>query len=164
MRIKWLLIRGKHWLWLVIITAAMSLGAAPDRTAYSNTSNKELKQRAFRLVKNIRELADSYNRKDRDLMAEYDKKNRPEIRIDERKVMRDQWIKESDRLHDSTMRRYRDQYLSDALLLVDELYRRLPKRLRRPDLLPMYQHPTNVLGLETIANHLELLSKSLPDA
>ena len=64
----------------------------------------------------------------------------------------------------STIRYYRDHYWSDAILLVDELYRRLPKRLRQTNLLPMYQHPTNVLGLETIANHLELISKSLPDS
>jgi hypothetical protein len=28
----------------------------------------------------------------------------------------------------------------------------------------IYQHPTNILGVEVIANHLELISKSLPDS
>jgi hypothetical protein len=131
---------------------------------YSNTSNKELKQRVFRLVKSIRELVDSYNKKDRALMAEYDKKARPEIRTDERKLIRDQWIRESDGVHDSTLRYYRDHYLSDAILLLDELYRRVPKRMRQPSILPIYQRPTNVLGLEVIANHLEVVAKSLPDS
>jgi hypothetical protein len=52
-------------------------------------------------VKNIRELVDSYKKKDWELMAEYDEKNKPEIRIDERKAMKEQWLKESDAVHDS---------------------------------------------------------------
>ena len=157
-------IKPKHWPVLAILFAAMSFGATPERMIYSNASNKELKQRVFRLVKGIRDLVDSYNRKDRQLMADYDKKARPEIRIDERKLIRDQWIKESDSVHDSTIRYYRDHYLSDAVLLLDELYKRVPRRMRQPNLLPMYQHPTNVLGLEVIANHLEVVAKSLPDS
>jgi hypothetical protein len=58
-------------------------------------------------VKPIRELVDSYNKKDRELMSECDKKNKPEIRIDERKEMRKQWLKESDAVHDSSMRYYK---------------------------------------------------------
>jgi hypothetical protein len=163
MRIRSAFTKRVH-LWLVIVLAGLSLGATQDRTIYSNTSNKELKQKAFALVKSIRTLVDSYNKKDRELMTEYDKKNRKEIPIDERKATRGQWIRESDAVHDSTMRYYRDHYWSEAILLVDELYRRVPKRLRQTNVLPIYQHPTNVLGLETIANHLELLSKSLPDS
>jgi len=164
MRNRWALVECKNLPLLMIVLAGLCLGATPDKTVYTNTSNKELKQKALQLVKNIRELVDSYNKKDRELMADYDKKNKPEIRIDDRKVMRDQWIKASDAVHDSTMRSYRDRYLSDAILLVDELYRRLPKRFRQTNLLPIYQHPTNVLGLEVVANHLEVLSKSLPDS
>ena len=52
----------------------------------------------------------------------------------------------------------------DAILLLDELYRRVPQRMRQKDMLPIYQHPTNVLGVEAIANHLELMAKALPDA
>ena len=163
MRIRWAVTKGAHLL-LLIVLAGLSLGATQERTIYSNTSNKELKQKAFGLVKSIRGLVDSYNKKDRELMTEYDKKDRKEIPIDERKAARGQWIRESDGVHDSTMRYYRDHYWSEAILLVDELYRRVPKRLRQSNVLPIYQHPTNVLGLETIANHLELLSKSLPDS
>src|SRR5437899_9588051 len=109
MRNKWALVECKH-LPLLMIVLALCLGATPDKTIYSNTSNKELKQKALRLVKNIRELVDSYNKKDRELMAEYDKKDKPEIRTDERKAMRAQWLRESDGIHDSAMRSYRDNY------------------------------------------------------
>jgi hypothetical protein len=164
MGINWVLIQRKTLLLLLLFVAGMSLGAAPEKTVYSAMSNKDLKQRASRLVKNIRDLVDSYNKKDRELMTDYDKKNRPEIRIDDRKVIRDQWLRKSDAVHDFAMRHYRDHYWSDAILVVDELYKRLPARLRRKDVLPIYQHPTNVLGLQTIANHLELSAKSLPDS
>ena len=97
-------------------------------------------------------------------MDEYDKKNQPEIRIDERKTMREQWIKESDALHDSSMRTYRDNYWAEAILLRNELYRGLPKKLNQTDLSPIYQNPTNVLGVQVIADHLELIAKSLPDS
>src|SRR5215470_9620709 len=92
----------KHLLFVAIFIVGIPCGGAPapDKTVYSNTSNKELKEKALRLVKNIRELVDSYNKKDSALMAEYDKKDKPEIRIDERKAMRDQWLKESDAVHD----------------------------------------------------------------
>jgi hypothetical protein len=150
----------------MIFLVGISCGSAPapDKTVYSNTSNKELKQKALRLVKNIRELVDSYKKKDRELLAEYDKKDKPEIGIDERMALRRQWLKESDAVHDSAMRTYKDNYWADAILLRNELYRRLPKKLDQKDLAPIYQTPTNVLGIQLIADHLELIAKSLPDS
>jgi hypothetical protein len=67
----------KHFLWVVVSIAALTLGAASERTIYSNTSNKELKQKTLQLVKNVKELVYSYNKKDRELMSEYDKKTSP---------------------------------------------------------------------------------------
>ena len=159
---------GKRYrVWLLLFLAVTCLGAAAEKSeksVYSQISNKDLKQRTLRLVKNIRDLVESYNQKDRELMTDYDKKNRPEYRLDERKAMREQWVRQSDAVHDATLRRYKENYWSDAILLLDELYRRVPQRMRQKDILPIYQHPTNVLGVETIANHLELMAKALPDA
>ena len=148
--------------WFLLFLAIMSLGAAAERSVYSQSSNKDLKQRTLTMVKNIRTLVTSYQQKDRELMASYDKKV-TEYRVEERKSVREQWIRQTDAAHDETMRRYRDNYWSDAILLLDELYRRVPQRMRQKNILPIYQHPTNVLGVETIANHLELLAKALPD-
>ena len=131
---------------------------------YSQRRQTRNSKKTLGLVKNIRALVDSYNKKDRALLAEYDKKNQPEIRTDERKAMREQWIKESDTVHDSAMRSYRENYWADAILLRNELYRRLPKKLNQTDLSPIYQNPTNVLGVQVIADHLELIAKSLPDS
>jgi hypothetical protein len=166
MRIKRAVIRRNYFLSLTIFVVGISYGAAPepDKTVYSKTSNKELKEKTLGLVKNIRGLVDSYNKKDRELMAEYDKKNKPEIRTDERKAMREQWLKESDVVHDSVMRSYKENYWADAILLRDEIHRRLRKRLNQTNLARIYQHPTNVLGIQVIANDLQLISKSLPDS
>jgi hypothetical protein len=166
MRIRWSVNRCSYFLFLTIFVVGISCGAAPepDKTIYSKTSNKELKEKTLGLVKNIRALVDSYNKKDRALLAEYDKKNQPEIRTDERKAMREQWLKESDAIHDSAMRSYKESYWSDAILLRNELYKRLPKNLDQKDLAPIYQNPTNVLGVQLIADHLELIAKSLPDS
>lgn len=160
------LARCNYFLLLTIFLAGISCGSAPapDKTIYSNTSNKELKQKTLQLVKSIRDLVDSYNKKDRALMAEYDKKNGPEVRIDERKVIREQWLKESDAVHDSFMRNYRDSYWAEAILLRNEIQKRLPKKPQQTNLSPIYQNPTNLLGVRVIADHLELISKSLPDS
>jgi hypothetical protein len=166
MRIGCAIRRRNYFLLLIIFVVGISCGAAPepDKTVYSKTSNKELKEKTLSLVKNIRALVDSYNQKDRALMAEYDKKNRPEIRTDDRKAIREQWLKESDALHNSSMRTYRDNYWSDAILLRNEIYKRLPKTLQQKNLEPLYQNPTNVLGIQVIADNLELISKSLPES
>jgi len=166
MRISWAATRRNYFLLLTIFVVGISCGSAPapDKTVYSNTSNKELKQKALRLVKSIKDLVDSYNKKNRELMAEYDKKDKPEIRIDERKTMREQWLKESDAVHDSAMRSYKESYWAEAILLRNEIYRRLPKQLNQKNLAPIYQNPTNVLGVQVIADHLELIAKSLPDS
>ena len=72
--------------------AGVSYGAAPtpDKTIYSDTSNKELKQKALQVVKSIRELVGSYDIKDRELMVAYNKKDQPKLRADARIELRDQ--------------------------------------------------------------------------
>jgi hypothetical protein len=147
----------------VLMIGGVATAVAAERTIYSTVSNKELMSRALRLVTQIRDLTYSHKERDRELMAEHDKKSRPEIRIDQRRVMREQWLRESEALHDKTLRQYREKYWADAILLRDELYRRLPKRFRQPHTAVMYQYPTNVLGVEAIADHLELLARSLPE-
>jgi hypothetical protein len=166
MRMKGAITRPNSFLLLIVFLAGVFCGATPasDKTIYSNTSNKELKQKALQLVKSIRELVDAYNKKDRELLDEYGKKDNPKRRIDERKAMRDQWLKASDAVHDAAMRSYKENYWADAILLRNELYRRLPNQPNQKDVALIYQIPTNVLGIGLIADHLELLAKSLPDS
>ena len=166
MSMKRAVTRHNSFLVLIVFLAGAAYGAAPapDKTIYSNTSNKELKQKALQLVKSIRELVDAYNTKGRELRAAYDKKDKPELSREARKAMRDQWLNESDAVHASAMHTYKEHYWADAILLRNELYRRLPKQQNQKNLAPIYQNPTNVLGIQVIADHLELSAKSLPDS
>ena len=149
---------------LLGLLAIITLGATTEKTVYSHVSNKVLKQKSLQLVQEIRRLVDSYNKKDRELMTEYDRKDRPNTSKGGAQATRQQWLKDSDLAHDSTMRYYKDHYWADAILLIGELNRRLSERAKQPELLRLYQHPTNVLGLAAIAGHLELHSKLLPDS
>jgi len=148
---------------LLVFAGAVLIGATPARTTYSDTANKELKPRVMRLVKDIRELVYAHKKQDGELMATFDKRDRVDATKDERKRVREQWIRDSDTAHDSFMREYKEKYWADALLLRNELLRRLPKQFRQPQLAAIYQYPTNLLGVEAIADNLELLAKSLPD-
>src|SRR5215475_7458570 len=59
------------------ITAAATLRLtlySDAASKYSSDSNKQLQSTALGLVKKIRELVDSYNKKDRELMADYQTK------------------------------------------------------------------------------------------
>ena len=149
---------------LLVVIAGLSISATSERTAYTNTSNKELKPQVIRLVNDIRQLVYAYKKKDGELLATSDKRDRDDISKEERKRAREQWIKESDASHDAVMRQYKEKYWADAILLRNELLRRLPKNVRQPQLTAVYQYPTNVLGVEVIADNLELLAKSLPDS
>ena len=162
MRIGWPAGKRKPSL-VFIVVGVIVIGATPERTIYSDTPNKELKARASRLVKNIRELVYTHKNADRELLAAFDQKDRPESRINERKRVREQWIRESNLVHDFFVREYKEKYWADAILLRNELHRRLPKDFRQPQLSGLYQQPTNILGVEAIADNLELLAKSLPD-
>ena len=146
---------------IAIFVAAKSFAATAP--VYSKMSNAELKAAALRVVRDIRDRVDSYNKKDKELTDEYDK-NFLATRTDERKELKGRWLKESDALQDSAMRSYSDGYRPNAISLIQELHRRLPSRFRGAKLPTIYQNPTNVKGLEAIADHLELTAKSLPDS
>jgi hypothetical protein len=67
MRMKRAVTRCNYFLLLIVFLAGGTCDSAPapDKTIYSNTSNKELKQKALLVVKSIRELVNSYNTKDK---------------------------------------------------------------------------------------------------
>jgi hypothetical protein len=153
----------KLYLPIIGFFSIIVMGAAVERTVFSEISNRELKQKAYVLVRNVRVLIASHNKKEEELLADYDRRDRPGSGVVSARSLRDQWLRESDGIHDSTMRYYKDHYWADAILLIDELLRRQPKRGRQSDILKIYQYPTNVLGLRAIADHLEANTKTLPD-
>jgi hypothetical protein len=161
-------VKCKAFLLFVIIAAVTAIATAGRTVSfaaaekYARVSNKELQSQALRLVKNLRDIAYSYNKKDKELLVEYNA-NYLATRTTERQAVRDQWRKKSEEVLRSSVRDYQQKFLADSISLRDELSRRLPKRLRRPDTSNLYKNPPNVLAIEAIADDLELLAKSLPD-
>jgi hypothetical protein len=160
-------IKGKTFLFLVILAgiaaATLRLTLYSDAASkYSGDSNKQLQSTTLVLVKKIRGLVDSFNKKDRELMADY-QTNYLATRTTERQRIRDQYEKNLKEANESTVRDYKEKLLAESKTLRAELHRRLPERLRRPNLSKIYEKPSIVMEMEIIADDLELLSKSLPD-
>jgi hypothetical protein len=159
--------KGKTFLFVVILAvitaAALRLTLYSDAASkYSGDSNKQLQSTALGLVKKIREVVDSFNKKDRELMADYET-NYLASRTTERQGIRDQYAKNLKEANDSTVRAYKEKLLSESKAVRGELHRRLPERLHRPQLSKIYDNPSGVMEIQIIADDLDLLSKSLPD-
>ena len=149
-------------LWGGLVALATPALASESTGIYSKLSNKELKSRALTVVKAIRELVYSYNKKDRDLTSDFEAEYLA-TRTTERGSLRDQWRKKIDATQQASLGNYRQNFAPNAIALREELHRRLPKRLRSRDMPKLYSTPANVMGLEMIADHLELLAKSLAE-
>ena len=91
------------------------ISAAPGQTVFSSTSNKDLKPRVMRLVRDIRELVYAHKKQDDDLLTAVDKRDRADASQNERKRIRDEWVRESNATHDSFMRQYKEKYWADAI-------------------------------------------------
>ena len=156
---------------LLMILAGITAAAATLRltlssdaaSKYSSDSNKQLQSTALALVKKIRELVDSYNKKDRELMADY-QTNYLASRTTERQGIIEQYGKNLKEANNSTVGVYKEKLLAESKAVRAELHRRLPERLHRPNLTKIYDKPSIVLEIQIIADDLELLSKSLPDS
>jgi hypothetical protein len=146
----------------VIVVAKMRQTDSLSAEKYAGISNKELQERALRLVKNLRDLVYSYNKKDKDLMVEY-QADYLATRTTERTAVARQFRTKSEEVVRSFVRDYQAKFLADAVSLREELYKRLPKQMHRARGSDVYKNPPNVLAIEEIADHLELLAKSLPD-
>jgi hypothetical protein len=146
----------------VVAAATLRLTLSSNAASkYSGNSNKQLQSTALELTKKIRALADSFYKKDRELMADYEA-NYLSARTTERDKNRDQYAKNLKEANDSTVRAYKETFLPESKAVRAELLRRLPP-VRRLDLFKTYQNPSIVKEIEIIADELELLSKSLPD-
>ncbi len=148
------------WVGLAAVTTPALASESTDIS--SKLSNKELKSRALTVVKAIREIVYSYNKKDRDLTSDFEGEYLA-TRTTEREFLRDQWRKKIDATKQASLGNYRQNFARDATVLREELQRRLPKRLQSRDIPKLYATPANVMSLEMIADHLELLAKSLPE-
>src|SRR5215813_9396602 len=107
-------------LFLLMILAGITAAATVRLTLYSDAaskyssdSNKQLQSIALGLVKKIRELVDAYNKKDRELMADY-QTNYLASRTTERQGIRDQYEKTLTEANNSTVSDYKEKLLAES--------------------------------------------------
>ena len=134
--------------------------AGAKSTAYTSLSNDELKNRSTQLVAAIRGLTRSYYEEDNQMRMAADSKLGDAKSKSEQERIRKNWIEDSAKLHDAFMERYKNKYWADAILLRDAMVARVGSVPGAKN--PLFQYPTNILGVEQVANSLELMSKSLP--
>ena len=151
---------------LLILSAgggAHSTRYANGAESYAKDSNRELQRKALALVKNIRNLVYTYNKKDKALTDEYQSEYLA-TRTTERQALTQRWRAKSDEAFQTSLRDYQKNFSPECTRIRDELQKRLPKRLQRPNARSLYTNPSNVLALDVIGDDLELLAKSLPDS
>lgn len=148
--------------WFLRVKASPETSAIPQAktTAYASLSNEELKNRSARLVAAMRGLTRSFYEEDNRLRMAADEKIGGVKSQSEQERRRKAWIEESDRLHDTFMQRYKDKFWADAVLLRQAIIARVGSVPGAQNSI-LFQQPTNILGVEQVANSLELLEKSL---
>jgi len=130
-------------------------------TTYTTLSNDELKNKSAQLVTAIRSLTRSYYDEDSRLRSAADESSGKTDSQAERERIRKTWLVDSAKSHDAYLDRYKTNFWADALLLREAIVAKVggAPGAQNPIL---FQHPTNILGVEQVANSLELLGKSLP--
>lgn len=130
-------------------------------TTYTTLTNQELKDKAAQQVAAIRALVRSFNEEDAELRRAADENSLKVAAQAERDRIRQAWISDSDKLHGKFIDRYKSDLWADALLLREAIVARLGGAPGAQGVI-LFQHPTNMLGVEQVANALDLLGKSLP--
>ena len=130
-------------------------------TTYTTLSNDQLKTKSAQLVTAIRSLARSFYDEDTRLRAAADGKSAESNSKTEQESIRQAWLADSAKLHDKFMDRYKNEHWADALLLREAIVAKVGGVPGAQNAV-LFQHPTNILGIEQVANALDLLGKSLP--
>ena len=143
-------------------SAVEKIPIPPAKAAsYATLSNEELKNKSAELVSAIRGLTRSFYEEDNRMRITADRNSGSANSQSERERIRRAWVDDSAKLHDIFMDRYKDNFWADAVLLRAAIVARVGgvPGAQNPML---FQHPTNILGIEQVANSLELLGKALP--
>jgi hypothetical protein len=131
-------------------------------TTYTTLSNEELKYKSAQLVTAIRGLARSYYDEDNRMRSVADLNSAKSDSRAEQERVRKAWLDDSAKLHDAFVDRYKTNFWADALLLREAIVAKVGGAPGAQNPI-MFQHPTNILGIEQVANSLDLLGKSLPE-
>lgn len=130
------------------------------QTAYSQLSNRELYNEVTKLILKMRLYLEQKKNEDAKQSDFYKQQMREAKTEQERKLVLEAETHNTI-TSPSVDLEYEEKFKSDAIILRDELISRLPKNTKK-DRNFMYEHPTNMIGLQKIIDDLEILTKSLP--
>lgn len=131
----------------------------------SKATDGELKTCALEFVSKLRRAADEYENESYKLLEEGSEKIRAAKTEEQKNVAWNQNSTTELRLSRDYMRRYSNVFQIDAILLRDEMLKRLPVGSKSNDTIisrgGAYESPTNPLGIRAIIADLERLAKLL---
>lgn len=133
-------------------------------TVFSRLTNAELKGRVLKTVEEMRAfLAQFQARQHEQLFGDGWRMKAVEMTEEER---RDAWARQTQAFARESFRinaEWDTKFKVDSIILRDELLARVPAEAKNEREYRTYEHPTNAIGMQVVADDLERLAKVLPD-
>jgi hypothetical protein len=131
-------------------------------TTTTAPSSDELKTESAKLVTAIRGLARSYYDEENRLRTAADEKSAKTDLQSDRDNIRRKWLDDSANLHKDFMDRYQANFWAHAIQLRQAIVAKVGNKVPGAQNPILFQQPTNILGIEQVANSLDLLGRALP--
>jgi hypothetical protein len=131
-------------------------------TTTTAPSRDELKTESAKLVTAIRGLARSYYDEENRLRTAADEKSAKTDLQSDRDNIRRKWLDDSANLHKDFMDRYQANFWAHAIQLRQAIVAKVGNKVPGAQNPILFQQPTNILGIEQVANSLDLLGRALP--
>lgn len=134
-------------------------------SGFSRLTHKELKQKALELVQQIRTFLVKHEAEDRKVSDSKWQQMVMAKTEEEKKRLWNEYTNISIQFSLRLNSEYGQRFKVDAILLRDEILSRLPKDSKKDSkdehAFRMYEHPTNPIGMNMVADDLERLAKGL---
>lgn len=133
-----------------------------DATEFTKLTNKELQEKSLNLVQNLRTFLLEGEKNQREILFSGWRQNYKDLSKEELQKAWNEETRRSMMYYLKTNADYNDRFKVNAILLRDELLSRLPKGSKNERRYRTYEHPTNPIGMEMVADDLERMAKLLP--
>lgn len=124
-------------------------------------ADPEIKERTINFVRRLREFISGYDKIDRKI-HEIDWSQM--VAADSETDRRQKWQEMTNSMSEISaerMNKYNEQFKIDAIVLRDELKSRIPKEKWPENRAMMFEFPVNPIGLNLVADSLELMAKRI---
>jgi uncharacterized membrane protein YeaQ/YmgE (transglycosylase-associated protein family) len=159
---------GNYWWFFLLVAIIFSIiliiitkRRMKKDTAISRLTNDKLRRESLEIVAGTRELLSRY--KQRQNRTIYDDEYRYAKTEEDKQRAWDQKSLASSQSSTKLMADFSELYKVRAIVLKDELIRRLPPMERDTSINHMYTHPTNPIGVEMAIDDLERLAHLIPN-